>query len=76
MYENQHQQQGSSLANSARSKFVRKVYTLMTLQLATTVAVVYANMILPYFAYLQATSSWLFFMASVGSIVTLAMLCI
>ena len=56
------------LYQNTRSKFVSKVYSLLSLQLAVTVLFVVANMHFAAFARFQQTSRFFYVLAIIGTI--------
>ena len=65
-----------SLEESARNNFVKKVYSIISLQLAFTVSMVTLTMYSRAFARFQQRNMWTFWVALIGSIVTILALCI
>ena len=68
-------QEDSSLSQSARQNFVKKVYSIISIQLAFTVAMVSLTFYSKAFARFQFRNMWTFWTALIGSIVTLIALC-
>ena len=64
-----------SLSASARQNFVKKVYSIISLQLLLTVAVVYLNYSSKAFARFQARNMWAFWLAFIGGLISLISLC-
>lgn len=63
------------LHQSSRSKFVTKVYSILTVQLFITTLFVMANIYFPSFAKFQDTSRFFYFLSFVGVIVPMLILC-
>ena len=64
-----------SLSSNARQNFVKKVYSIISMQLLVTIAVVYLNFTSKSFARFQARNTWTFWLAFIGSLITLVALC-
>ena len=64
-----------SLQKNARSNFVSKVYTILSIQLTFTALTVIFNIVSPTFAMIQATYNSLWWLAVIGSIGPLLALC-
>jgi FtsH-binding integral membrane protein len=63
-----------SLGHNARSNFVKKVYSIISLQLLVTVGAIILNITSTAFAYVQATYRslfWLSFLITFGSMLAL-----
>ncbi len=71
----QEYQQSPSLSNSARQNFVKKVYTVLSVQLVATVLMVWFNYSSRSFAKFQVKNTWLFWTALIVSIGSLISLC-
>ena len=59
------------LHQNSRSKFVTKVYTILSIQLSITTMFVMANIYSPTFARLQDTSRFFYVLSIIGVIVPL-----
>lgn len=68
--------QNKSLSASARQNFVKKVYTVLSVQITATAFMVYANYASPSFAQFQENNTWLFWVAFLTTIISLVSLCI
>lgn len=64
----------TSLAVNARTNFVKKVYTVLSIQLMSTVAMVYLTIAFPRFEKFQLRNTWLFWVSFVTAIVSLVAL--
>lgn len=64
-----------SFSHSARQNFVKKVYSVISLQLAATVGMTYLTFTSRAYARFQLNNEWTFWMALIGSIITLLALC-
>ena len=63
-----------SLGQSARNNFVKKVYSILLLQLSATFFMVYLNYSSKAFARFQLQNTWMFwvsFIVTLGSLVAL-----
>ena len=67
--------ESQSLSHSARQNFVKKVYSTLSIQLAVTVATVLLTFNSRAFVRFQMNNYWTFYVALIGSIVTLLALC-
>ena len=63
------------LSSSARQNFVKKVYSIISMQLLVTVSVVWLNFASTSFARFQRRNTWTFWLAFIGSLITLVSLC-
>lgn len=74
MYYEEHRYDNSSLQTKSRSKFVNKVYSILSIQLIITTLFVCLNIWSTRFAYIQATSTLLYvlaFIATLGPLIAL-----
>ena len=66
--------ESDSLSMSARNNFIKKVYTILAIQLSVTVGFVLLNMFNTAFSAFQAQNVWLFWVSFVISIISLIVL--
>ncbi len=71
----QEYQQSPSLSTGARQNFVKKVYSILSIQLVATVLMVWLNFTSRSFAKFQMRNNWLFWTAFIVSIASLISLC-
>jgi len=64
-----------SLSQSARQNFVKKVYAIISMQLSVTIAFVWLNFYFKSFARFQRDNTWTFWLAFIGSLISLVSLC-
>lgn len=65
----------SSLGSGARRNFVKKVYSVLSIQLLATVFMVWCNFSFRAFAKFQERNTWLFWVAFVAALVSMISLC-
>lgn len=77
MYQEVYQEQSysSSLGSGARRNFVKKVYSVLSIQLLATVFMVWCNFSFRAFAKFQERNTWLFWTAFVAALVSMISLC-
>lgn len=61
----------NSLTDRARSGFIRKVYSLLSVQMVVTVLFVLPSVTSQSYATFQGENMWLFYLALVGSLLFL-----
>ena len=71
----QEQSYSSSLGSGARRNFVKKVYSVLSVQLLATVFMVWCNFTFRAFAKFQERNTWLFWTAFVTALVSMIALC-
>jgi FtsH-binding integral membrane protein len=64
-----------SLSQNARQNFVKKVYGIISMQLMVTMTMVWLNFYSKAFARFQRDNTWTFWLAFVGSLISLVSLC-
>ena len=64
----------SSLEAKARNNFIKKVYSILGIQLSITVSFVLLNMFNQNFAAFQKTNVWLFWVSFVVSLISIIVL--
>jgi FtsH-binding integral membrane protein len=64
-----------SLSVGARQNFVKKVYSVLSMQLAFTVFVVWCSFTFKAFQIFQRRNNWLFWVAFITTLVSLISLC-
>lgn len=67
----QERQSSTNLSVGARQSFVKKVYSVLSVQLLVTVFMVWCNYSFKAFARYQARNTWLYWVAMIGTIVSL-----
>jgi FtsH-binding integral membrane protein len=71
---NEGSEEDGSLASNSRNNFIKKVYSILSVQLLITVIFVASNMLSLSFAKFQAEETWALILAAVVSIVSIIVL--